>query len=508
MTLHRPGAFLSLLLCTQALAGPPDLVLQGTVTGQDLHTYRLLPFDVPPGTTRLSVDFHYTTQEARTAIDLGILGPDGFRGQDGFRGWSGGNKHHFTLGLTDATPSYLPGPITAGRWTLLLGIPGIRPSTHADYTAEVRFERNVSAGPVLREQAGWYRGDLHSHSAHSDGACLSHRGVRVPCPVFLTAQTARERGLDFIALTEHNTVSHADALTELQPYFDDLLLLPGREITTFQGHANLFGTVAPVDFRVGGEVPGWQTLLGEISRLHGLLSINHPIRPSGEDCMGCGWTPADDIDYTQIQAVEVVNGLDADTPGSGVPFWEHLLNQGYHLTGIGGSDSHDATKPALHASDLRTPGHEPSLQALSQASGALAVPTTVVYATALSQPAILAGIASGRVFIDVGGCDGCILDLTARTTHDTAHMGETLKVRRGTPVHLDATLIGGSGEVELILDGQKLPWNGRLQKDEASQSLAHTWRATQGAHWVRLTVRDADGHTLLIGNPIYFQAAP
>jgi hypothetical protein len=191
-----------------------DLVLHGSLTGADNQTYRLVPFDVPAGTSRLTIDFDYTTRDAHTTIDLGLLGPDGLRG------WSGGNKRRFTISATDATPSYFPGPIGAGRWNLLLGIPNIRRDTHAHYTA----------------------------------TCASRRaGERVPCPRFLTAQTASERGLDFIAITDHNTVSHANAIRELQPYFDDLLLIPGREITTFQGHANLFGTLAPLDFRVTSE---------------------------------------------------------------------------------------------------------------------------------------------------------------------------------------------------------------------------------------------------------------
>src|SRR5262245_42883163 len=81
----------------------PDAVLGGTLTGEDNQTYRLVPFTVPEGTTRITVDFDYTTRDARTTIDLGVLGPEGFRG------WSGGNKRSFTISASDATPSYLPG---------------------------------------------------------------------------------------------------------------------------------------------------------------------------------------------------------------------------------------------------------------------------------------------------------------------------------------------------------------------------------------------------------------
>lgn len=470
--------------------------LHGTLTGADHQTYRLVPFEVPEGTTRITVDFDYTTRDERTTIDLGVLGPDGFRGQDGFRGWSGGNKRSFTISASDATPSYLPGPIRPGTWNLLLGIPNIRRDTQATYTATVRFEQGVAAaqpvGPVLRAEARWYRGDLHMHTAHSDGSCMSRRQQRVPCPLFLTAQAASERGLDFIAITDHNTVSQADAIRELQPYYDDLLLIAGREITTFEGHANLFGTVASVDFREGSaDVPDWSTLLSDAADTGGVISINHPVRPSGEQCMGCGWTPHGEVDYSRVQGVEVVNGIDADTPFSGIGFWERLLNRGYKLTALGGSDNHDA---------------------LLRNSGAIGTPTTVIFADELSQAGIVTAIRRGRVFVDVTGTRDRSIDLTATVGKQVAHMGDTLTVARGAAVRFDG-LVGGvaGGEVQVIVDGERVP----LLKDVRTDSMAagasgssfgFSWRAEGKEHWIRVDVRDSAGHLALVGNPIYLRA--
>src|SRR5207237_9155056 len=119
----------------------------------------------------------------------------------------------------------------------------------------------------LRSGEGSYRGDLHMHTAHSDGQCQSQKGNKVPCPVFLTLETASARGLDFVAVTDHNTVSHFDSLRELQPYFDRLLLIPGREITTFEGHANLYRSTEFLDFRVGSSsVPRMKHLLARVEQ--------------------------------------------------------------------------------------------------------------------------------------------------------------------------------------------------------------------------------------------------
>ena len=498
-------------------APAPDIVLHGTLSGTDHQTWHLVPFEVPPGTTRISVDFDYTTREARTTIDLGIAGPDGFRG------WSGGNKRSFTLSAMDATPSYLPGAIQPGQWNLLLGIPNIRQSTQAEYTAHVRLEHDDSrsaadsaprAGPVLRSQPGWYRGDLHMHTAHSDGSCLSQLQQRVPCPVFLTAKTASERGLDFIAITDHNTVSQADAIRELQPYFDRLLLIPGREITTFEGHANLFGTLAPLDFRVGNEaLPDWNALLAQIAPTGGVISINHPIRPSGESCMGCGWTPRSRVDYARVQAVEVVNGLDADTAFSGIGFWQQLLNQGYRLTAVGGSDNHDALRPAANVEALRQPGDalSPSPETLAKLkanSGVIGTPTTVIYADELSTAGIVAAIRRGRVCIDVAGTRDRLLDISATDGSQIAHMGDTLKAARGANVHFEGAVRGvAHGEIEPVIDGQPLTGLKKPGITAESSTFSFSWRADGKPHWIRVDVRDATGHLVLVGNPVYLSKA-
>jgi hypothetical protein len=193
-----------------------------------------------------------------------------------------------------------------------------------------------------------------------------------------------------------------------------------------------------------------------------------------------------------------------------VPFWEHLLDAGYHLTAIGGSDSHDAGKPAVSASQLRAgrSSEDPQYWALLQSnSGAIGVPTTVVHATALSQDAILAGLRSGRVFIDLEGSTRRTLDLDARSGPQTAHMGDTLAAPPGQTVRFDAQISGlQAAEVQLIIDGHAVAWNGHIQGvEDTAWSGAYTWRADGRAHWARLTVRDAGGHTVLIGNPIYLQ---
>jgi hypothetical protein len=483
---------LLVLLClaaTNSYAAAPDLVLRDTITDQAYRTYRLLPFDVPEGVKALEIRFDYTGREARTTIDVGLLGP-GETFDAKFRGWSGGNKRALMLSASDATPSYLSGPVTPGKWQLLLGVPNIRSGQTSEFTAEVYFQRNDKHGlpteaTPLRAEAGWYRGDLHMHSAHSDGSCSSKSGEkRVPCPLFLTLDAAADRGLDFVAFTDHNTISHVKELTALQPYFDKLLLIPGMEMTTFQGHANAFNLREPVDFRVGStEVPDWNTLLSEAKKKGAVVSINHPRVPTGEACMGCGWSPNPPADLSLVQAVEVVNGNDAETGVSGIPFWQEQLQTGHRLTAIGGSDTHDVTSKAVPP-----PGH-------------IGVPTTVVYANALSIDSIMAGIRAGNVFVDIAGSRGRKLELNATYQESTVTMGGQLSVPAKQSVTFTARIEQmNGGTVEIIRDG-------KTTRRTGIPAAKHTWsfeEASDGQHhWIRIDVRDAEGKLALLGNPIY-----
>ncbi len=466
-----------------AATSAPDLVLRDTITDKAYRTYRLLPFDVPEGVKTIEIRFDYTGREARTTIDVGLLGP-GETFEAEFRGWSGGNKRSFTLSSSDATPSYLSGPVMPGRWQLLLGVPNIRNGQTSEFTAEVYFQRNELA--PLNSEAGWYRGDLHMHSAHSDGNCASKSGdKRVPCPLFLTLDSAADRGLDFVAFTDHNTISHVKELTALQPYFDRLLLIPGMEMTTFQGHANAFNLREPVDFRVGSNaVPDWNTLLTAAKNKGALVSINHPRVPTGEACMGCGWSPNPAADLSLVQAVEVVNGNDIESPVTGIPFWHEQLQKGHRLTAIGGSDTHDVTSKNV-----------------SPPPGRIGVPTTVVYAKELSIEAIMAGIRAGNVFVDTVGSRDRKLELNATYKDSTVTMGGQLSAPAKQAVTFTARIeqmIGGT--VEVIRDG-------KTTRRTAIPAAKHTWSFEETSdgkrHWIRIDVRDAEGKLALLGNPIY-----
>jgi hypothetical protein len=463
------------------------IVLEGDVRGAQNHSYVEVPFDVPAGVARVTITFAYTGKEQHTALDLGLEDPVELRC------WSGGNKRLLTVGISDATPSCLPGLIPAGKWNVLIGVPNIRPQVTAHYTLRVLFSRTglVADEPAellvpLRTGPAWYRGDLHMHTAHSDGTCPSQTGKMVPCPVYFTADAAARRGLDFIAITDHNATSQYDAMRELQPYFDKLLLIPGREITTFYGHINLLGTTQFVDFRLGSKgVPDVNTLLRRAKDMGALTSINHPRNATGEICMGCGWTPPSPVDMRLLPAVEAVNSGSEDAAHSGIPFWEAQLDQGYRLTGIGGSDNH---RPMISLNER----------------GSIGSPTTVVYARDLSEPAILEGIRAGHVFIDLVGTKDRLLEVTAKTGSLTAQMGDGLEAAKDAVVSFDihvANVAGGT--VVLLADGKEIPSATDLAATGDDQTKHVAWTSDGKRHWIRANVMGPHGELWLVGNPVY-----
>lgn len=461
----------------------PSLVLKGNISRADFQTYKFVPFTVPDGTKRITVDFSFTGGGQKTVIDVGLFD------ERTFRGWGGGGKRIFTISATDASLSFLAGPIYPGEWKLLLAIPNIREGVTAEYSAKIYLARSEDASafpfaaPVLRAGPDWFKGDLHMHTAESDGSCVSKANKKIRCPLFKTVEAASNRGLDFIAITDHNTTSHYRAIRELQPYFDNLLLMQGREITSFVGHANVFGTNAFIDFRLGQPERSINDFLQEVKRLGGVVSLNHPSVPSGELCMGCGWTRADQTDFSLVNAIEVVNGDQVESAYSGISFWEKELSKGFRLAAIAGSDNHQADLP-------------PS------ATKAVGSPTTAVFANDLSEAAILEGLRRGHAYIMTEGPDGHAAHFTALQNGREYLMGDNVKAPAGSAVQFFIQADPPNKiRLEIIHNGK--PVNLIEGGNPSGIGNAFKFISDGQRHWFRLNIRSASGALLTLTNPIY-----
>ena len=322
-----------------------------------------LPVEVKPGTAALRVTLSYS-RDGGAVLDLGCFGPTGFRG------WSGGARSSFVISAAGATPGCLAGEVEAGLWQVAIGLYRV-PAEGVGYevTAEaVGFAEaaglaesfGATAVPVPSERPGrrelpadlgrtWLAGDLHAHTVHSDGA------MTVP----ELAVLAVARGLDFVAVTDHNTVSHHRELASASAAYG-VTLVPGQEVTTPRGHAGVLGDTGWIDFRTSADA--W---LDAAERGGGLMSVNHPF--------------AGDVSWLHSMTrrpplLEVWHWSWLDPTWTTPLSWWQLWDQS--AIPVGGSDWH-------------RPGSD----------SPLGTPTTWVECDDIGVDGVLAGLRAGRVAI-------------------------------------------------------------------------------------------------------------
>jgi hypothetical protein len=369
--------------------------LEGFVTPQhQAEQYVYLPFELPPGAKRLEVSYFYDNQVTGAQethpgnnIDIGVFdvrGADFLHG--GFRGWSGGARTGFFIEREGATPGYLRGPLQPGEWTLIFGCSKIsdevvRYRVNVDVDIDPLVEPppadetvRVPGVPHVTQIAGgsnggapaggkWYRGDLHAHSEHSDGANTVDEIV----------DYTRRVGLEYFALTDHNTISHWDELARINsdPSSPGPLLIPGEEITMYGGHANAWGLEDWIDFR-GSDGDKVRALIEDANRRGSMFSINHPDSP-------IPWLHDGVRNY---QAVEVWNAPWRWFNEPALVRWEDHLKRGERMVAVGGSDSHCVPPAPMHQPN--GPG-EPC--------------TWVFVEGALTQRSVLEAVERGHVFL-------------------------------------------------------------------------------------------------------------
>jgi len=459
------------------------IVINGVAETADQYTYRLEEFRVPDGIGALHVVFDYTGKHTHSEIEIGLFDPDGFRGTSRF------SKSSFYISKYRTTPSYFPGPVAAGDWQISLGFPTVREKSEYEITIRLIPENHPEyTGPLndpLNDEQRWYQGDFHTHTGHSDAfGCSDTIGRRSPCQVYQVAEAAHQNGLDFVAIADHNTVSHHQDMMVIQPTFPDLLLMRGQEVTTFYGHANVYGTSIPLDFRIGYEGRNIQHIQQQSAGLGSLLSINHPGRETGPSCTGCGWS-ADSTNYEQLVAIEIVNGTNVETEISGIPFWHELLNRGYRITAIGGSDDHGAGFGSAQ------PG----------------TPTTVVWADNLSEASILEGVKSGRVYLKTERADDPDITFYAESGEQRWEMGSTIPIddySRESILFSVTTAHGDGLTAEWILNGETIDIQETPEMlDDENVRFLYTLEEPV-AGWLRLNLR-RDQKITTITNPVYMK---
>jgi hypothetical protein len=343
-----------------------------TLDDQVGDRYPRIAFDVPEGAPGVDVRIAATGIGGPAVVDLGC------EGADGWRGWSGGARRDFVITADEATPGYLPGPIESGEWAVVLGLhqlpaAGVRIEVEIDIpprrapepepllpaaARKVRgSDRDLPCAPGLR----WFAADLHAHTVHSDGQDTIDE----------LARRAVECGLDVLAITDHNTVSHHPLLDSASARHA-VSLVPGQEVTTARGHANALGPVRWVDFRRPVE-----TWFQQVAADGGLLSVNHPLADD------CAWQHPWVTSPPAVEALHVswFRALTDTAPWGYLALLDRL------------ADEHGVPRAVLlGGSDYHRPEHRL----------ALGTPITWVAAADDSPAAVLDALQAGRTALTVG----------------------------------------------------------------------------------------------------------
>ena len=468
-----------------------------TAPGASDSRYMYIPFDVPAHAVRISVSYQYDRANGANTIDIGLFDARS-TGSDtdprGFRGWSGGRRSEFFVSRDEATPGYLRGAMRAGKWRIILGLYRIAPAG-VDVSVKVVVETSNKRPPIsadsrkpdvsttsafvipspenpgsLGRRSRWWKGDLHMHTVHSDGNWTIAELI----------SSARNTGLDFIAITDHNTASHHEEIDRLSRGSQQPLVLRGEEITTYGGHMNAWGLPAGtwIDFRARpGDSSRIANIAAQVHRAGALISINHPFVL----CGGCSWSY--DASAHDFDSIEVWNGPWDFTDEPALTMWDKILQSGRRVTAIASSDSHRPDAP-------------------------IGKPTTHVAARVLSQRLLLQSIRQGHVYLTDGSA-GVELsfeaELASGTSRSRAVIGDELRLSAPGKVRFMVTTRAAPANttVSLISNGAVIR-SFPTKKDGVPEVIEID---CQRSAYFRLELRDAIKGMLVLTNPIYVKVA-
>lgn len=436
------------LLLNSPLRQEHTIVVEGYRPPSDaavaISAIKYLPFQVPPGCTviRIHKEFdHGPDPAAKSTVDFGLFDPRGYGpGGPGFRGWQGGVAEDAVITGDPATtgPWFLAGPLPAGTWYIAQSFLKSTPSG-LKYRYLVTFSFDGPKPParmprvpryspgVLSDKAGWYAGNLHVHSIHSDG------GRTFPD----LARYCSDAGFDFLVSTEHNSTTSHYRFAETGKAVPKLLLIEGDEFTSPSGHAGILGSKPGhwFDFRFDGGQGRLPGVIEAAKKDEAVFVVNHPFAP----CTSCQWRYPD-IEWVDANGIEVWNGAWDITDQMAVNLWEKRLANGERLNAYGGTDYHRGNDPLS--------------------------PATMVFARSLSRAEILKGLHAGATVLCLtprgptmeatldGERPGTILRpaLSSHLEVKVAVRENAVLVVRSDKGIVNRTPVSGSGSVRVELD--------------------------------------------------------
>lgn len=318
----------------------------------------------------------------------------------------------------------------------------------------------------------WLAGDLHVHTTYShdsyggpsDDNTGPEEAYTLGWSVAEQFQNAATRGLDFLAITDHD-----DVRSQADPGFGagGVIAVPGYE-NSLKGHAQMLG--ATKLYEKGDQSAAAVLAAATALRVDGgLFQVNHPFEgatDSSDDQADWNYlyeVEPDTVEVWNISRLYQPPFPSASNNDAAVGYWEGWLDRGARIAATGGSDNHWRSTFAA--------------QGVGQ-------PTTWVFAEERSAQGILEGIRAGRTFIshEPPNAAGPRIVLEG----DGSLVGD--EVLPKTPLRVRVQ--GGSGTLlRLIGTG------GKLLGDPvavAAPEFQHDFEAPAEPGWVRAELFDPD----------------
>lgn len=323
------------------------------------------------------------------------------------------------------------------------------------------------------KKPGWYKGDFHTHTRLSDGQET----------VAGAMENAKENHLDFYVPTEHNMV-HTGWSARKSP-----MILPGMEVTTENGHCNLFG----LD-RQPGRLPAllekmeganaeedMVELIREAKAQGWMTSINHPFLHIWK------WKH-DRLPLELVDFLEIVNDptyqYAVESNDKAIRFLDFLWMNGHRIYGVGGSDSHNKKGQWYPGADGPSiPGD----------------PGTFVRMDVMTPASLMKEMKKGHIYIS----RFCTMEVAIKAGEGEYLPGDEVPVGEKLICSFRIMGLDRAPHVWLHQNGKAIIVNTIQKADKTFEGTAELLFAPEEWNFARLEVRDEKGKFLAWTNPVY-----
>ena len=174
----------------------------------------------------------------------------------------------------------------------------------------------------------WHACEMHCHTKNSDGEFT----------VLGLTKTAKERRIEGLCLTDHNTQSGWEEASKMS-----LPILPGVEWTTYYGHMLVLDCEKEVDWR-DATPDNIDEKIKAVKNNNGVVGRAHPYQLGTPICTGGHWdfnvTDWSNVDFIEIwsEGKPFLNAANSRA----IKLWHSHLDEGNHIAPTFGRDWHRA----------------------------------------------------------------------------------------------------------------------------------------------------------------------